>query len=37
VCPSCGERAPLPSRVRKLRCPYCKWEFPVAWDELYPA
>jgi hypothetical protein len=37
VCPSCGERASLPHRVRKLRCPYCKWEFPVGWDEPYPA
>lgn len=36
VCPSCGERAALSGRVRKLRCPYCKWEFPVAWDEPYP-
>jgi hypothetical protein len=35
VCPSCSERAPLPKRVRRLRCPYCKFEFEVAWDEAY--
>jgi hypothetical protein len=35
VCPSCGERAPLPGRVRRLRCDYCKYEFEVAWDEAY--
>lgn len=35
VCPSCGERAPLPKRARRLRCPSCKWEFEVAWDEGY--
>jgi hypothetical protein len=35
VCPSCGERAPLPVRVRRLRCTYCKYEFEVAWDEAY--
>jgi hypothetical protein len=35
VCPSCGERAALPSRVRRLRCAYCKFEFEVAWDEAY--
>lgn len=35
VCPSCGERAPLPSRMRRLRCDYCKFEFEVAWDEGY--
>jgi hypothetical protein len=37
VCPSCGERAPLPHRVRRLRCTYCKYEFRVAWDEAYLA
>lgn len=37
VCPSCGERAALPDRARKLRCPYCKWEFAIGWDEPYPA
>jgi hypothetical protein len=35
VCPSCTERAPLAKRVRRLRCPYCKYEFEVAWDEAY--
>ncbi len=35
VCPSCGERASLPSRMRRLRCAYCKFEFEVAWDEAY--
>ena len=35
VCPSCGERAGLPSRMRRLRCAYCKFEFEVAWDEAY--
>jgi hypothetical protein len=35
VCPSCGERAPLPNRVKRLRCPSCKWEFEVAWEEGY--
>ncbi len=35
VCPSCGDRAPLPKRVKRLRCPSCKWEFEVAWDEGY--
>lgn len=35
VCPSCGERAPLAKRVRRLRCEYCKYEFEVAWDEAY--
>lgn len=35
VCPSCGERAPLRTRVRRLRCSYCKYEFAVAWDEVY--
>ena len=35
VCPSCGERAPLQKRVRRLRCVYCKYEFEVAWDETY--
>jgi len=35
VCPSCGERAALPTRVRRLRCAYCKFEFEVAWDEAY--
>jgi len=37
VCPSCGERAPLPRRVRRLRCSYCKYEFAVAWNEAYLA
>jgi hypothetical protein len=36
VCPSCGERAALPQRARKLRCPNCKWEFAIDWDERYP-
>jgi hypothetical protein len=35
VCPSCGERAPLHKRVRRLRCVYCRYEFEVAWDEAY--
>jgi ribosomal protein S27AE len=35
VCPSCTERAPLAKHVRRLRCPYCKYEFEVAWDEAY--
>jgi hypothetical protein len=35
VCPSCGERAPLGNRVRRLRCASCKFEFEVAWDEGY--
>jgi hypothetical protein len=35
VCPSCGERAALHKRVRRLRCDYCKYEFDVAWDETY--
>lgn len=35
VCPSCGERAPLAHRVRRLRCASCKFEFDVAWDEGY--
>ncbi len=35
VCPSCGERAPLPRRVPRLRCTSCKWEFEIAWDEAY--
>ena len=35
VCPSCGERAKLPRRARRLSCPSCKWEFEVAWDEGY--
>lgn len=35
VCPSCGERAPLPRRIARLRCAYCKWEFEIAWDEDY--
>jgi len=35
VCPSCGERAALPRRVERLRCGNCKWEFEVAWDEMY--
>jgi hypothetical protein len=35
VCPSCSERAALANRVRRLRCPYCKYEFEVAWDEAY--
>ncbi|HTR22230.1 MAG TPA: hypothetical protein VMH88_15370 [Gemmatimonadales bacterium] len=35
VCPSCGERAPLSKRAHRLRCPSCKWEFEVAWDEGY--
>ena len=37
VCPSCGERAPLPRRVGRLRCAYCKWEFAVDWDQPYLA
>ena len=37
VCPSCGERAALAKRVRRLRCDYCKYEFEVAWDEAYLA
>ena len=35
VCPSCQERAPLPKKAKRLRCPSCKWEFEVAWDEGY--
>ncbi len=35
VCPSCGERAPLPRKLARLRCTYCKWEFEIAWDEAY--
>lgn len=35
VCPSCGERAKLPRRAKRLKCPACKWEFEVAWDEGY--
>jgi len=35
VCPSCGERAALPARARRLRCNHCKYEFEVAWDEAY--
>jgi hypothetical protein len=35
VCPSCSERAALPTRMRRLRCAYCKFEFEVAWDEAY--
>jgi hypothetical protein len=35
VCPSCGERAALPRRVPRLRCTSCKWEFEIAWDEMY--
>ena len=35
VCPSCGERAQLRKRVRRLRCDSCKYEFDVAWDEAY--
>ncbi|MGH7537914.1 MAG: hypothetical protein ACREMF_04725 [Gemmatimonadales bacterium] len=37
VCPSCGERAPLPRRADRMRCSYCKWEFEIAWDEAYLA
>lgn len=35
VCPSCGERASLPRRAPRLRCLNCKWEFEIAWDEMY--
>jgi hypothetical protein len=35
VCPSCGERAALHKRVRRLRCDSCKYEFEIAWDEAY--
>jgi hypothetical protein len=35
VCPSCTERAPLPARTKRMTCPACKWEFPVAWNEHY--
>ena len=35
VCPSCGDRAALAGRVRRLRCNSCKFEFEVAWDEGY--
>jgi hypothetical protein len=35
VCPSCGERAPLKAKARRMACPSCKWEFDVAWDEGY--
>ena len=35
VCPSCGERAALPRRVPRMRCANCKWEFEIAWDEMY--
>lgn len=35
VCPSCGDRAPLAARVRRLRCTSCKFEFEIAWDEGY--
>lgn len=34
VCPSCGERAKL-GKAKRLKCPSCKWEFEVAWDEGY--
>ena len=37
VCPSCGDRAPLVGRVRRLRCTSCKFEFDVAWEERYLA
>ena len=35
VCPSCGERTQLTRRAKRLKCPSCKWEFEVAWDEGY--
>jgi ribosomal protein S27AE len=35
VCPSCGERAPLAKKVKRLQCKHCKWEFDVAWGESY--
>lgn len=35
VCPSCGERAKLTRRLKRLPCPSCKWEFEIAWDEGY--
>lgn len=35
VCPSCRERAPISDRIRALRCPRCKGEFDVAWNEDY--
>lgn len=35
VCPSCGHRAPLRVRVRRLRCDSCRYEFAVGWDEVY--
>lgn len=35
VCPSCGERAPLAKKVKRLQCAHCKWEFDVAWSESY--
>ncbi|HET7789222.1 MAG TPA: hypothetical protein VFK78_00330 [Gemmatimonadales bacterium] len=35
VCPACSERAVVRKRARRFRCPHCKWEFEVAWDEGY--
>jgi len=37
VCPSCGERAALKKRAKRMPCPSCKWEFEIAWDEGYLA
>ncbi len=37
VCPSCGERAPLAKKPKRLQCAHCKWEFEVAWSESYLA
>jgi hypothetical protein len=35
VCPSCNERAALPKRADRHRCPHCRREYEVAWDEAY--
>jgi len=39
VCPSCRERAPLPTRgrPRTLACGRCRGDFEIAWNEDYLA
>jgi hypothetical protein len=37
VCPSCRHRAKLELRARAMKCPRCRGEFDIAWDENYLA
>jgi hypothetical protein len=37
VCPSCRERAPIRTKMNAMRCPRCKQQFDIAWNEDYLA